>query len=211
MELDLAAVQTLLDREAIRDVSLRYTRGIDRHDTEVLASTYHPGAQDDHGDYIGTGAGFVEYANWIHTQNWVSHQHYVTNQFIDLAGDTAHCESYFMAVLKRPDVICDMVGGRYLDRIDRRDGVWAVADRICMVEWTVVASRGVPKWIRQPSWPAPGTSRTRPICVHCRSNAHHATPGTGDRALTQARTPPNFFWDRKDDRNRPVHAGCYWR
>ena len=47
-----------------------------------------------------------------------------------------------MAVLKRPDDICDMVGGRYLDRIDRRDGVWAVADRICMVEWTVEGKPG---------------------------------------------------------------------
>lgn len=139
MEMDLSAVQTLLDKEAIRDVSLRYTRGIDRHDDALMASAYHPDATDDHGAFIGSGEAFVEHANRVHAQNWVCHQHYVTNQVIDLDGDTAHCESYFLAVLKRPDGVCDQVGGRYIDRIDRRDGKWAVADRICMVEWNVEA------------------------------------------------------------------------
>ena len=142
MELDVAAVQAMLDKEAVRAVSLRYTHGIDRHDGELLLSAYHPDAKDDHGAFIGSGADFVEHANRVHAQQWVCHQHYVTNQLIDLDGDTAHCESYFLAVLKRPDGICDLVGGRYIDRIDRREGVWAVADRICMVEWNIEGKPG---------------------------------------------------------------------
>lgn len=142
MELDLAAVGKLLDKEAIREVSHRYTRGIDRHDEPLLLSAYHPDAKDDHGEFIGSGAAFVEYANRVHARNWVHHQHYVTNQSIDLDGDCAHCESYFLAVLKRPDGVCDMVGGRYIDRMERRDGIWAVADRICMVEWNVEGKPG---------------------------------------------------------------------
>lgn len=142
MELNLAAVQTMLDKEAIRDVSLRYTRGIDRHDEPLLMSAYHPDATDDHGAFIGSGEGFVEYANRVHSQNWVCHQHFVTNQVIDLDGDSAHCESYFLAVLKRADGICDIVGGRYIDRIERRARNWAVADRICMVEWNVESGPG---------------------------------------------------------------------
>lgn len=142
--MDPAALQNLLDREAIRDVSLRYTRGIDRHDDALLLSAYHVDAVDDHGAFIGTPDGFVEYANRVHGQNWVCHQHFVTNQVIDLDGEAAHCESYFMAVLKRPDGVCDFVGGRYLDRVERRNGRWAVADRICMVEWNVEAAPGGP-------------------------------------------------------------------
>ncbi len=142
MDVDLAALQTLLDKEAIREVALRYARGIDRHDDELLLSAYHPDASDDHGSFIGSSAAFVEYANRVHARNWVCHQHYITNQVIDLHGDTAHCESYFLAVLKRPDGVCDMVGGRYVDRIDRRDGHWAVAERICMVEWNAEAAPG---------------------------------------------------------------------
>lgn len=142
MAVSMDAVQALLDKEAVREVSLRYTRGIDRHDDELFRSAYHPGARDDHGAFIGLGTDFVEYANRVHSENWVCHQHYVTNQVIDLDGDTAHCESYFLAVLKRSDAICDLVGGRYIDRIERRAGHWAVADRICMVEWSIEGKPG---------------------------------------------------------------------
>ena len=142
MDIDGAAVQAMLDKEAIREVSLRYTRGIDRHDADLLRSAYHADACDDHGAFIGSGAEFVDYANRTHAQNWGTHQHHVTNQLIDLDGETAHCESYFFAILKRSDSICDLVGGRYIDRIDKRSGVWAVADRICMVEWNIEGRPG---------------------------------------------------------------------
>lgn len=169
MDPNADALQGLLDKEAIREVSLRYTRGIDRHDEALLGSAYHAGASDDHGAYIGSGEGFVEYANRVHAQNWVCHQHYVTNQTIDLAGDTAHCESYFLAVLKRPDGICDMVGGRYIDRIERRAGRWAVADRICMVEWNVDASPGGapldPAMFVSATWDSSDPSYQRPLRV----------------------------------------------
>ncbi|ESZ88791.1 MAG: hypothetical protein Q27BB25_01310 [Blastomonas sp. CACIA14H2] len=169
MDVDLAALQTLLDKEAIREVALRYARGIDRHDDELLLSAYHPDASDDHGSFIGSSAAFVEYANRVHARNWVCHQHYITNQVIDLHGDTAHCESYFLAVLKRPDGVCDMVGGRYVDRIDRRDGHWAVAERICMVEWNAEAAPGAAAFDASifiaGSWDRSDPSYTRPLRV----------------------------------------------
>lgn len=169
MELDVAAVQAMLDKEAVREVSLRYTRGIDRHDDALMLSAYHPDARDDHGAFIGYGADFVEHANRVHSQNWVCHHHYVTNQVIDLDGDTAHCESYFLAVLKRPDGICDLVGGRYIDRIDRRDGVWAVADRICMVEWNIEGKPGEasldPTMFVSGTWDRSDPSYQRPLRV----------------------------------------------
>lgn len=169
MELDVAAVQAMLDKEAVREVSLRYTRGIDRHDEQLSLSAYHPDAKDDHGAFIGSGADFVEYANRVHSQNWVCHQHYVTNQVIDLDGDAAHCESYFLAVLKRPDGVCDLVGGRYVDRIDRREGVWAVADRICMVEWNIEGKPGGapldPTMFVAGAWDTSDPSYRRPLRV----------------------------------------------
>ena len=142
MDVDLAALRDLLEKEAIREASLRYTRGIDRHDRELMLAAYHPDAKDDHGAFIGSPEDFVEYANRVHSAHWVSHQHYITNQVIDLDGDTAHCESYFVAVLKRADGTCDMVGGRYVDRFAKRDGRWAVADRACLVEWNAEVSPG---------------------------------------------------------------------
>ncbi|MCW1383619.1 nuclear transport factor 2 family protein [Novosphingobium sp. KCTC 2891] len=133
---DMHALQRLIDKDAIREASLRYTRGIDRHDVELALAAYHSDATDDHGTFIGDPPGFVRYANDVHARNWVQHQHYVTNQTIDLDGDTAHGETYFLATLQRPDGTVDLVGGRYVDRFDKREGCWAVADRACLVEWT---------------------------------------------------------------------------
>jgi hypothetical protein len=39
-------LQTLLDRQAIHDVLMRYSRGLDRHDRKVLESVYWPDAVD---------------------------------------------------------------------------------------------------------------------------------------------------------------------
>ena len=142
MELDMAALQALLDKDAIRESAFRYTRGTDRHDVELLLAAYHPDATDDHGAFIGTPEAFSEYVNRVHSTHWVGHHHYVTNQVIDLDGDSAHSETYFLAVLKRADGTCDMVGGRYLDKFEKRAGTWAVSDRACLVEWNVEARPG---------------------------------------------------------------------
>lgn len=134
-EAEEGALRTLLDKEAIREASLRYTRGLDRHDDDIVAKAYHPGATDDHGGYIGDAAGFIRYAREGHSRNWTVHHHYITNQTIDLDGDMAHVETYFLATLRRESGVVDMVGGRYVDRFERQDGLWAVADRACLWEW----------------------------------------------------------------------------
>lgn len=132
---DQLALRRLLDKEAIREASLRYTRGIDRHDDELTAQAYHEGAREDHGDYIGDVAGYISHARNGHSRYFAAHQHYVTNQLVDLDGDGAHVETYFLAALRRKDGAVDVVGGRYIDRFERRDGRWAITDRACLVEW----------------------------------------------------------------------------
>jgi len=135
MDIDPADIRGLLDKEAIREAALRYTRGIDRHDDDLMAQAYHRDATDDHGAYVGDPAGFIVHAKTTHARNWDVHHHYITNQTIELDGDTAHVETYFLAVLRRKTGPIDMVGGRYVDRFERREGRWAVADRVCLVEW----------------------------------------------------------------------------
>jgi hypothetical protein len=135
MEIDAAEIRRLLDKEAIREASLRYTRGIDRHDDDIMAQAYHSDATDDHGGYIGDPAGFIAHSKKAHSSDWDVHHHYIANQTIDLDGDTAHVETYFLAALRRKSGPVDMVGGRYVDRFERREGRWAIADRVCLVEW----------------------------------------------------------------------------
>jgi hypothetical protein len=144
MAIDEKALQRLLDKEEIREALLRYTRGVDRHDTALAVSAYHPDASDDHGAYIGGVEGVIRHANTVHTQSWDIHHHFITNETIELEGDTAHAETYFLATLRRKTGVIDLVGGRYIDRLERRDGRWAIADRACLVEWNgeIPSARG---------------------------------------------------------------------
>ena len=135
MAIDETALQRLLDKEAIREAALKYTRGIDRHDDDIMREFYHPDARDDHGEYIGNSEGLIQYAKSVHSERWRVHHHFVTNMTIELEGDVAHCETYFFVTLARHEGGTDVGAGRYLDRFEKREETWAVADRICMVEW----------------------------------------------------------------------------
>jgi hypothetical protein len=66
------AIQNLIDRQAIRDCLTRYCRGVDRLDRELVLSTYHPDAIDDHGAFVGTREEFVDWAFALHERGQIS-------------------------------------------------------------------------------------------------------------------------------------------
>ena len=132
------AIRQILDRQAITDCLLRYTRGADRLDVALLRSAFH----DDAIDRVGTDPGTVDdfLARWLPQQEGrQAQQHYLTNTTIDLDGDVAHVESYFFAIIKlRDGETARLSGGRYADRFERRDGEWKIAVRVVLSEWGVV-------------------------------------------------------------------------
>ncbi len=131
----------LLDKQAVREVVLRYCRGVDRHDDEMIRSAYHEDAWEHHGAYRGrTLDDFVSYANG-RSDLFEVVSHYVANQLIELEGDTAFSETYAIAVhqSREGDIVLHTVfGGRYVDRMERRDGRWAIADRLVICDWSRV-------------------------------------------------------------------------
>jgi hypothetical protein len=129
-------VAELADRQAISDVLMTYSRGIDRLDRDLLLSVYHEDAIDDHGVFVGTPEEFVDWAIAMHTATHLSHQHCIFNVTCDLDGDVAHTESYYMFVgMNRAGDPLAMTGGRYIDRMEKRDGRWAIAARVCVRDW----------------------------------------------------------------------------
>ncbi len=129
-------LQRLLDLEAIRACLHRYSRGIDRHDEEIIASVYHPDAIDHHGSSYLTPREFGPWANELHESEWVAHNHFIATTNIDLDGDVAHSEAYVLFVLRRKDGDkVDLGGGRYIDRFERRDGEWRIAAREVVIDW----------------------------------------------------------------------------
>ena len=131
------AVQELLDKQAIREVLMRYCRGVDRCDAALISSAYHPDSIDNHSSRIFTGdevgAGIAE---WVGSSSKRS-THQITNQSITVGGDTAGCESYYVCFqLEDHDGSERMLQaiGRYIDRLERRGGEWRIAQRLVVNE-----------------------------------------------------------------------------
>lgn len=135
---DLAGqVRRLTDRAEIYDCVQRYARGMDRRDRALLRSAYHDGAIDDHVGFVGEVDDFIDWAFAYHSTQ-TRYQHFLLNHTVELDGDVAHAETYyyFVGTDREPANHLTISGGRYVDRLERRDGRWAIADRICVVEFT---------------------------------------------------------------------------
>jgi SnoaL-like domain len=126
-----SALQDLLDKEALRDIALRYSRAIDRMDLDLLKTVYHPDATDDHGVWFnGSASQFIAQLPEINARLEALH-HSITNSFYRIDGDRADGELYFDAYqrTKPPESLHILVRGRYLDNYERRGGVWRIAHR----------------------------------------------------------------------------------
>jgi len=125
------ALAALLDKDALREIAMRYSRAIDRRDPVLLASVYHPDAHDEHGTHFdGPASAFI--AN-LETGMAVFEvtQHQITNTSYRLDGDKAEGELYFTAYHRTvpPEPKHVTVLGRYLDKYERRNGEWRIAYR----------------------------------------------------------------------------------
>jgi ketosteroid isomerase-like protein len=128
-------VQFLLDRMAILDCIARHARGHDRHDVELLTSTYHEDGVDEHGFAINMATDYAEWANAIHAAGSLQHTHNVTTHTCEIDGDVAHCESYVLVVLLNKDgKTARMISGRYIDRLEKRNDEWKIALRRTTVD-----------------------------------------------------------------------------
>lgn len=163
-------IQRLLDLQAIRDVVHGYVRGLDRHEDERVVAAYHPDALDRHGPFTGTPDEFVAWANELHEADWIAHQHHLTTHNVELDGDVAHAETYCIGTfLRRDDAVVDMAGGRYIDRLERRDGEWRIAAREVVIEWACSAPREgcrfSPEMFPDGTWDRSDPSYRRPLVV----------------------------------------------
>lgn len=156
----------LLARDEIHRVTLRLARGTDRRDPELILSCYHPDAFDDHGGYQGDPAGF---AKWVveTLAMFETTMHVLANQSIEIDGDVARVETYATAhhifPTTDPGGPRDSVMGlRYVDRFERRDGgPWLIARRTCVFDYTYVVPI-TERWPLDPPFITGRTDRTDP-------------------------------------------------
>jgi len=137
-----AKIKELLDKQEIYEALCTYCRGVDRCDEEIVRSVYHEDSYDNHGYWKGSGhdfAAFVVDRVW-HANSATTHT--ITNVVIDIDDKgIARSEAQVMATLVRRDsdpVTADVMGGRYIDRLSKRNGVWKIEERTVVLDWTKV-------------------------------------------------------------------------
>jgi hypothetical protein len=144
-------LRAALSKHEIRDVLLRYCRGVDRRDAELLLTVFHEDAVLDRGNSTRSAAEFIEF---IASSPATQMMHSVGNVWIELEGDTALSEAYFVStqildtttravpdnggsswVESAPGLSIVTSAGRYLDRFERQDGTWKISYRAIVHEW----------------------------------------------------------------------------
>lgn len=128
-------LQYLLDRQAILDCVTRNSRGNDRFDAELVTSSYHADAFHELGHRRIPGPEYGDHANHAHAEICEISLHNVTMQSCDIDGDVAHAESYVIGLFADKGAeMSRVLAGRYIDRLEKRDGEWRIALRRATME-----------------------------------------------------------------------------
>ena len=150
----------LVARQKCYDVLTRYCRALDRADIDLMKSVYWEDAIDDHGVFEGNAQEFSEFIV-REIQNWFEvTMHAICNIHMEYKDDVMCTESYLIAYHKVKgekekieavqgpkyyslldlDKVKDthhvfLYGGRYVDRLEKRDGEWRIAHRRVVMDW----------------------------------------------------------------------------
>lgn len=140
------------DREAIRDVIAAYAHAIDRRRWGMMERLFHHDARFRFGVVEGDWRGFVDQARAI-IDPCLATQHQLGQIQFGFANGSevegvCHTETYMTAMhtvpagYPIPDVFPDkgkiysaVVAGRYVDRFEKREGEWRIAQRTGLYDW----------------------------------------------------------------------------
>jgi len=151
-------LDTLLAERAIHRVILRYCRGVDRMDEELVRSCYHASATDSHGSFVGT---IDEYMVWVWRvlARYSVTMHFLGNILIDVdpALRVARAETYGIAIHRTDNgkpVGNLTTGFRYID-----DFALRVVEPGASPEWRIQRRVATTEWVRvdriEDHWPIP--------------------------------------------------------
>jgi hypothetical protein len=130
-------LRALLERDKIRECVARLARGEDRRDAKLISASYWPDSTTDYGVFVGS---FDKYLAWVVPGSPAIPvtQHVLGQSLIEVAGNVARVETHVtsyhrvnMGTEERDTVI----GGRYLDRMEKRGAEWRIASRVMLYDW----------------------------------------------------------------------------
>ena len=129
--LDILAIQQCLGRAVI---------GNDMLDGPMWKSAYWPDGTEDHGWYNGNAHAFIDETIAMLERDMATTWHGPAMPIIAVEGDRARAITYFTAYVRfrapEGETPQDLLsGGRYVDRLEKRDGLWRIAHRISKGDW----------------------------------------------------------------------------
>ena len=135
-------LEELSARAQIHDALLRYCRGLDRVDMDLVRSAFHKDAWIDFPAslHVGSVDGFLDFLSG-EMPRFVRTMHFLGNSLIEFDGpNLAHVETYLNADHQGSQVhqwAGEQVKlwARYLDLFEQRDGQWLIARRALRVDW----------------------------------------------------------------------------
>lgn len=149
--MDLHELQKRLDivesKLTISDLLHNGARANDRRDIGGMRQCYWPEAITSHGGYKGSSAGFIDFALPI-IQSCLFAAHHISNVQVEVKGNRALAESHYFAHHRRKasedgieqDAFYE---GRYVDILERREGVWKILYRRGLSDWSATMAANV--------------------------------------------------------------------
>jgi len=144
---DAQTLDLLAARAEIADVVNRFCHMVDRHRWELMDSVFHDDATSRFLDSVRS-MDEVRASGQTMLGPLTGTHHQTGNMLIRVEGDTAWAETYVTAFHAVPTTAPPgtfwggrdepyegVAGGRYVDRLERRDGRWKIAERQTLVEW----------------------------------------------------------------------------
>jgi hypothetical protein len=135
-------LQDLIDRAEIRDVLMRYLRGVDRVDLDLIRSSFHPDAEIGFPADVYDGSNLDGFINFLRKElaSFKRTNHFVGNLLIELDGDVAYSELYLFANHESSKAhkwagAFVSLWARYVDKFERRNGEWRIASRKLIIDW----------------------------------------------------------------------------
>ena len=132
-------VQALLDKKAIEEVLLKFLRGCDRADADLVERAYWPDGWEDHGGtFDGPASEWVAVVKARLLQGGLMN-HLAMNLVIDLkSATTATAECYILTASRltaNGQAFDTRTLARCVDRMEKRGDEWRIFRRTMCWEW----------------------------------------------------------------------------